>query len=127
MEEEEENDMNYNIQYVEDFEESDEEGEELPVEEAAESAAQIYERMMANRAIRLKRKAEEAGGNVFGKSTKNGQRNARVEIEYEDDLEERGDGSKNRPHSAWQCCCLPQCGCYVTLNVLYDFKLDLEM
>jgi hypothetical protein len=77
-EEEEEGDMSYNVQYVEDFEESD--GEEgVVIEEATESISDLYNRVMTNRTQRLKRKAEDGG--------KNGKRNARVEVEYELDEE----------------------------------------
>lgn len=79
-EEEEEEDLAYNVEYVEDFDASDDEAEAPAVEEAEESVAQIYERVVANRASRLKRKAEVAEG-----LPRRDGRNARVEVEYEEE------------------------------------------
>ena len=71
---EEDEDLTYNVEYVEDLDESDD--EEAEVEDAAENLTALYERVAANRAQRLKRKAE--GGT-------HARRNARVEVEYEVD------------------------------------------
>ena len=70
MEEEEEEDMAYNVEYVEDLEESDDEGE---IEDAEEVSA-LYERVVANKANRLRRQAEQG---------EKRRRSAHVEVEYE--------------------------------------------
>ena len=70
MEEEEEEDMAYNVEYVEDLEESDDEGE---IEDAEEVSA-LYERVVANKASRLRRQAEQGDKR---------RRSAHVEVEYE--------------------------------------------